>query len=460
MYDVVVIGCGPGGYAASIRAAQLGGKVAVVEAGDIGGTCVNRGCIPSKVWVKAAATLDMIKNGKEFGIEASINRINLSAIVERKNSISDEIRIGMKALLKANGVDFIQGQAKLKSSREIAVGEKNIAGEKIILAIGSSLDIPDIIGLEGAILTTDQVLELSDIPESVLVWGEAGHIDVEMASLLNCLGSKVYIATKSPRILPAEDRDTSHRLAQAFREQGIRVITRSALEAVRKSQNKFKAILSGHQEQTVEVENVVISARKPNTTGLDLAQTGVRLKEDGSIDVNSKLQTTVADIYAVGDITGGWMNSHAASAMGVTAAENAMGQSNTIPFDHIPRGVWSFPQVGAVGLTEEEAEKKGFDVEVGDFPYPVNGLAMSYGEVDGAVKIVMEARSQEILGVHIVGSNATELVGEAVMALQLECTADELAHTIRVHPTFSEAIMDAGRDALGWALYLPPKSLI
>jgi dihydrolipoyl dehydrogenase len=457
MYDVVVIGCGPGGYAASIRAAQLGGKVAVVEAGDIGGTCVNRGCIPSKVWLRAAATLDMIKNGKEFGIEASINRINLSAIIERKNGISDEIRMGMKALLEANGVDLIQGQAKLKNAREIVVGKNIVAGRKIILAIGSSLDIPDRIGLKDAILTTDQILDMSDMPESVLVWGEAGQIDVEMASLLNSLGSKVCIATKSRRILPAEDHDTSQRLAQAFREQGIQVITRSALEAVKKSQKKFKAILSGRQEQTVEVEKIVISARKPNTTGLGLMQTGVRLKEDGSIDVNSKLQTSVDGIYAIGDITGGWMNSHTASAMGVTAAENAVGQSNDFPFDLIPRGIWSFPQVGAVGLTEEEAEKKGFEVEAGNFPYSVNGLAMSYGEVDGVVKIVMEAESQEILGVHIVGSNATELVGEAVMALQLECTADELAHTIRVHPTFSEAIMDAGRDASGWALYLPPK---
>jgi dihydrolipoamide dehydrogenase len=271
------------------------------------------------------------------------------------------------------------------------------------------------------------------------------------------LGSTVYLATQHPRILPREDHDTSQRLAQAFREQGIQIITRSKLESAKKFQKEFKAVLSGRKEQTVEVEKIVISTRKPNTTGLGLKQAGVRINEDGSIDVNATLQTSVDGIYAVGDITGGWMNSHAASAMGVSAAENALGQSNDFDFDLIPRGAWTFPQVGAVGLTEEQAEKKGFEVEVGDFPYPINGLAMSYGEVDGAVKIVMEAESQEILGVHIVGSNATELVGEAVMALQLECTADEFAHTIRVHPTFSEAMMDAGRDASGWALYLPPK---
>ena len=191
---------------------------------------------------------------------------------------------------------------------------------------------------------------------------------------------------------------------------------------------------------------------------MELKQAGIRVNADGSVRVNEKLQTSLDGIYAIGDITGGWMNSHAASAMGVTAAENAMGQDIDFPFNLVPRGLWTSPQVGSVGLTEEDAEKKGFEVEVGDFPYAINGLAMGYDEVDGAVKIVLEAQTQEILGIHIVGANAIELVGEAVMALQLECTSDELAHTIRLHPTFSEALMDAGRDASGWALYLPPKN--
>jgi len=190
---------------------------------------------------------------------------------------------------------------------------------------------------------------------------------------------------------------------------------------------------------------------------LGLKQAGVRQNEDGSVQVDEKLQTSVKGIFAIGDITGGWMNSHAASSMGVTAAENAMGQTNEFPFHLIPRVLWTTPQVGAVGMTEEEAEKKGFDVDIGDFPYPINGLAMSYGEVDGSVKVVSDAATEEILGIHIVGANATELVGEAVMALQLECTTDELAHTIRPHPTFSEGMMDAGRDSAGWALYLPRK---
>ena len=227
MYDVVVIGCGPGGYAAAIRAAQLGGKVAVVEAGDIGGTCVNRGCIPSKVWLRAAHTLKMIKNGKEFGIDASVNQIDYQAIIDRKTAIAAEIRMGMEALLEANGVELIRGQSMLKKAREVSVGNKTFDAKKIILATGSSLDIPNIIGLKDALLTTDQILEMTQVPKSVLVWGEAGSLDVEMASLLNILGSKVYLATRYPRILPKEDHDTSQRLAQAFRLASLHPASRA-----------------------------------------------------------------------------------------------------------------------------------------------------------------------------------------------------------------------------------------
>jgi dihydrolipoamide dehydrogenase len=292
-------------------------------------------------------------------------------------------------------------------------------------------------------------------PSSLLVWGEAGFIEVEMATLLTTFGSKVFLATQHQRILPREDGETSQRLAQALREQGVEILTRAALDSVGKSNGGFEARFSGSEERTVEVEKVLISSRKPNTSDMGIEALGLRFKEDGGIWVSDRLETSAKGVYAVGDATGGWMNSHAASAMAVTAAENAMGQSNDFPFHLIPRGIWTFPQIGAVGLSEEDAERQGFDVEVGDFPYSINGLAMCHGEVDGAVKIISDSAFGDVLGVHIVGANATELVGEAVMALQLECTADTLAHTIRVHPTFSEALMDAGRDASNWALYLP-----
>lgn len=457
MYDVVVVGCGPGGYAAAIRASQLGGNVAIVEGSDIGGTCVNRGCIPSKIWLRAAYVLNMIRSGNEFGIQAKVKNIDFQLIKERKNGVAGDIRMGMEALLGANGVELIRGHGAVKNPQEVGVEGKTLKTKKIILATGSSQNIPDISGIKDAVITTDEIMEMSQAPASVLIWGDAGSIDLEMATLLNTLGSKVHLATAHTRILAMEDHDISQRLSQAFREREIEILTRVTLTSVKKSKKGFEAELSGRKDQSLEIGKVLISSRKPNTSNLGLQKTGVGLNEDGSVSVDEKLQTSVNGIYAIGDVTGGWMNSQSASTMAVTAAENAMGQSKIFDFRLIPRGIWTVPQVGSVGLTEEGAEKGGYDVEIGDFPYSINGLAMSYGEMHGSVKIVSESDNGEILGVHIVGPNATELVGEAVMALQLECTADELAHTIRVHPTFSEALMDAGRDASGWGLYQPPK---
>jgi dihydrolipoamide dehydrogenase len=263
------------------------------------------------------------------------------------------------------------------------------------------------------------------------------------------------LVAEQPRILPQEDHDTSQRIAQSLREQGIELLLKHSLKSVRESQSGYEAVLAGRDEKIVKVEKVLISQRKPNTGQIGLDRVGVKVNPDESIAVNDKLETSVPGIFAIGDAVGGWMLSHAASAMAVTAAENAMDQVTSFPFHLIPRGIWTIPQVGAVGLSEEEAEKKGIDVEVGDFPYAINGVAMVCDEMAGAVKIVSDSRYGEILGVHIVGANATDLVGEAVLAMQLECTVKELARSIRVHPTFSESMVDSSRDALSWALYLP-----
>ncbi|MBU2547686.1 MAG: dihydrolipoyl dehydrogenase [Proteobacteria bacterium] len=454
MHDVIVIGGGPGGYAAAIRASQLGGQVAVIEAGDVGGTCVNRGCIPTKIWMRAAYLLHQIRRAEEFGIKAAVETVDLSAIVGRKDGVAGDIRMGMEALLGNNKVKLIRGRGVLKKPGLVDVDGQAVEAEKIILATGSSLDIPDVPGLDGALLTTDQAVGLAELPASVLVWG-GGPIEVEMAACLNVFGCQVVLAAGESRILVREDHDTSQRLTQALREQGVEVLTGMSLDSIEASGSAFKARMSGAQPREVEIERVLVGGRKPNVEGFGLEALGVKLNDEGGIQVDDRLLTSVPGIYAVGDATGGWMLSHAASAMGVTAAENAMGQSNTFAAQLVPRGLWTFPQVGSVGLSEEEAERQGHEVVVGDFPYSINGLAMARGEVDGAVKIITDEEYGEILGVHIVGAGATDLIGEAVMAMQLECTADELAHTIRMHPTFSECVMDAARDASGWALYLP-----
>jgi dihydrolipoamide dehydrogenase len=457
MHDMIVIGGGAGGYAAAIRAAQLGAKVALIEKDQLGGVCVNRGCIPVKAWLKAVETLRRIRAGEAFGIQAAVKKIDFKTIINNKNSSSEKIRLGMEGLLQNNGIEVIKGHAAFKNPTEIEVDGKLYPSKNFVIASGGYTRTPDIKGLSKALLTTDEILDMQQVPASVLVYG-ADTIEVEMATLLNTFGSKVYLATENRFVLPNEDHDSGQRLGQALNGDGIEIIARSTLVSVKASKNGFACELAGKKKRrSVEVERVLAGIRKPNTADLGLEQAGIQLNEDGSIRVDEYLRTTTRAVYAIGDIIGGTMQSHAASSMAVKASENALGEKTRFPFDLIPRGTWTFPEVASVGLTEEQAENKDLDIDVGYFPYSINGYAIARNETFGAVKIVADAQYRIIYGVHIVGPHATELIGEAVLAMQLEYTTDELAASIRIHPTFSEAVVDAARDAEKWALYLPKK---
>ena len=457
MHDVIVIGGGAGGYAAAIRASQLGAKVAVVERDQLGGVCVNQGCIPVKSWLKAAETLRRIREADAFGIQAAVKKIDFKTIIENKNSCSEKIRLGMEGLLQNNGVEVITGHAAFENPAEIDVDGTAYAAKNFIIASGGHTETPDIEGLSKALLTTDDILDMKKVPASVLIYG-AETIEVEMATLLNTFGSKVYLATENRHVLPAEDPDSGQRLGQAFNNDGIEVLTRSTLTSVKGSKKKFICELAARKKnRTVEVERVLAGVRKPNTADLALEQAGVRLNEDGTIHVDEYLRTTNRNIYAIGDATGGTMQSHAASAMAVKAAENILGEKSKFPYELIPRGTWTCQEVASVGLTEEQAENKDLDIDVGYFPYSINGYSIARNETFGAVKIVADSEYRIIYGVHIVGPHATELIGEAVLAMQLEYTTEELAAGMRIHPTFSEAVVDAARDADKWALYLPKK---
>ncbi len=453
MYDVLILGGGPGGYAAAIRASQLKGKVALVESTGLGGTCVNRGCIPSKVWLRSAYLKYWIEHSEEFGLMTTLQGWDLGAIVQRKNGVAHDIREGMRALLKKNGVDLVSGQGILKNTKVVSVDGKSYESKKIIIATGSSPAVPNVPGLVDLALTAEQVFDLEELPASVLILG-GGPIEVETAAIFAAFGTKTTLAVPERRILPKEDNGTSQRLTQVLKDQGIEIIRGIVADEILKSEGEASARFG---EKWVKAARIVVGGRKPSTAGLGLESQGLKLNDDGSVKVNDKLETSIPGVYAIGDVTGGWMLSHAASTMGVIAAENAMGGEAIFRSHLVPRGLWTNPEMAAVGISEEEAGKQGLDINVGYFPYPVNGMAMLSGQADGAVKIISEAQYGQILGVHIVGAGATELIGEAVMALQLECTVDELAHSIRMHPTFSECLMDAARDAASWALYLPPR---
>ena len=457
MHDVIVIGGGAGGYAAAIRSAQLGAKVALVEEAALGGICVNRGCIPTKAWLKSVETLRSIRQAESFGIKAALEEINFSAILQHKNDCCEKIRTGMEGLLNNNGVEIIRGHANFKTPREINVNRKSFSAKNFIIATGGRSEVPDIAGLQNALLTTDEILEMRKVPAAVLIYG-AGTIEVEFAVLLNAFGCRVYLATEDRLILPDEDHDSGQRLGQALTEDGIDIVTRSILQSVKPSEKGFACELAGKKKsRVVEVERILAFSRRANSDNLCLEQAGVELGDNGAVQVNGYLQTATPNIFAIGDVTGGTMQSHSASAMAVKAAENALGEKSKFPFDLIPRGTWTFPEVASVGLTEEEAENRDLDIDVGYFPYSINGYAIARKETFGAVKVIADSEYRIIYGVHIVGPHATELIGEAVLAMQLEYTTEELAAGMRIHPTFSEAVVDAARDAEKWALYLPKK---
>ncbi len=454
MFDITVIGGGPGGYAAAIRASQLGAKVAVIESDQIGGTCVNRGCIPSKTWLRAAELIHQIKKADTFGIDASFKGMNLKVLCERTVGVTGDIRMGMEGILGSNRIKVIRGRAVVKSSGIIDVDGTVYDTRKMIIATGSRLALPDIPGAESVAMTTNQIFTMETAPESVLVLG-GGIIETEMATLLSRLGCRVVLATGDARILPQEDRDSSQRVGQAMRGEGIEIISRSKFVSMAKSGRTCTCELSEPEVRTVASETILIGMRKPNTAHMGFEGIGIDMDENGTIRVDERLQTSIGGIFAIGDATGGWMLSHAASAMGIVAAENAMGKTAAFSTDRVTRGIWTSPEVGAVGLSEEEAEARGYDIEVGDFPYSINGLAMARDRLTGAVKIVSDARNGKILGVHVVGAHATELIGEAALAMEMEATVTELARSIRVHPTFSETMVECARDAAQWALYLP-----
>jgi dihydrolipoamide dehydrogenase len=456
MSDVIVIGAGPGGTAAATRAAQLGAQVTLIEQAELGGNCVNRNCIPITSMMSSVELFLRIRRAGELGISVEAPALDTAKMVARARQISHELREGLAALLPTFGIEIIQGQARLVGPTAVQVNGQRLQAERaVILATGARwATAPD--GIEG-ILWPHQALALSPVPDQLLIWG-GGPVEVEFAALYAHLDSQVTLVVDGPFPLPGEDYEVGQRLQGALEAQGVAVMTGATLNAAVKAGDDVRAVVAGPQGETeLVVQQVLWGERLPNAEGLGLEDVGVKLdrKHGGAVVVDQRQQTNLPGLYAVGDLTGEPFYSAVATVEGLVAAENALGRVRSIDRQLIPRHAFSIPEVACVGLSEEGAEDAGYEAEVINISYDTNIRALGLAEAEGGVKIVANKKQGKVLGVHIVGHRATELIAEAALAIQLEALAEDFAWAIRIHPTLSENLVEAGRGVMGQALYLP-----
>jgi dihydrolipoamide dehydrogenase len=450
-YDLVVIGSGPGGYVAAIRAAQLGMKTTVVEKDQVGGRCLNYACIPAKAVLRVADVLTEIRDADEFGIRVSEPEIDYAGVSARRTKVITTLTGGVAGLLKKNSIDVIEGSASLAGSGQIKVGDQTITAGKIILATGSvKRPIP---GAEfgGRVIGTEEAWALEELPATLAVVG-AGASGAEIASAYARLGSEVILLEALDRVLPSEDADISKLAERGFKRQGIKVHTGTLVKDIVSAD---KSVKFTYGEESGEAEWLVIAAgRGPDVEGLGLDQAGVKLGESGLIEVDGAMRTSAEGIYAIGDLTPGPALAHKASDEGVIAVEDMAGmETHPIEYIDVPRATFCTPNVASFGLTEAQAREQGHDVVVGKVQYGAVGAGTVYGDRTGLVKIVGDKRYGELLGGHIVGAKATELIQELVNAKALEGGYPEIAHLVHGHPTMSEAVMEAARAADGWLIH-------
>lgn len=453
-YDVAVIGGGPGGYVAAIRAAQLGGKVLLVEKENMGGVCLNRGCIPTKALLKSAEKWEDLARCAEFGLRADNIGFDFGAVMERKNKIVAGLRGGIEQLVKSNDITVVRGAAALTAARHLEVstetGQEGFAADKIIIATGS---VPSTIPVPGrdlpAVITSDELLELTEIPKSMLVIG-AGVVGIEFSAIMKAFGCEVTVVEMLPTILPMVDSDLVKRMGLVLRKQGIKTLAGAKVTGIEEAPDGVLVkVDTGKGVQEFSVEKVLVAAgRRPVTEELGLDAAGVAY-DRGGITVNEYMETNVPGIYAIGDVTGLCMLAHTASSAGVVAAENAMGVHAVIDYSAIPSCIFTTPEIAMVGLTEEEAKAQDIDFKSSKFNFAANGKAVTMGETDGLVKIIADTATGRVLGMHILGPHASDLIMEGALAIRNGLTAKDIAHTIHPHPTLSETVMESAHGIYG-----------
>lgn len=463
-YDVVVIGGGPGGYVAAIRAAQLGLRTAVVERESLGGICLNWGCIPSKALLRNAEVLSLIKHAADFGFGVGEVSVDYGAAMKRCAAIVDKQVKGVGFLMRKNKIDVHMGEGRLTAANEVVVrdaqgAEQRLSTKNVIIATGSRvLTVPGVTIDGQVVVSSREIWSLSDLPRRVVVLG-GGAIGVEFATVFNAYGCEVTIVEMLPRLVPIEDPDMSKELTRAFTRRGIKVLTGTRVERVTVEGGTAQVQVAPSGEgaggpQTLEADRVLVGLGfRPNSENLGLEALGVQV-ERGHIVVDEYMRTSVPGIYAVGDVNGKLKLAHVAFAMGEVAAETIAGHE-TIKLDmnSMPRCTYSAPQIASIGLSEEQARAQG-DVRVGTFPFRPNGKAMALSETEGQAKIIADARTGEILGAHLIGPDVTELIGEFSLARFLEATPLELARAVHPHPTLSEVIAEAALGVEGQPIHM------
>jgi dihydrolipoamide dehydrogenase len=454
-YDCVVIGSGPGGYVAAIRAAQLGLRTAVVESDQIGGRCLNYACIPAKAVLRVADVLTEIREAGDFGITVSAPEVDFAAVGARRGKVVKTLTGGVTGLLKKNAIDVIEGHGAVTDDGNVKVGGNfdgtEIAATSVILATGSVPKPLPGTQFGGRVIGTEEAWALTDLPATLAVVG-AGASGTEIASAYARLGSDVTLYEGLDRVLPTEDADISKLADRGFKKQGITVRTGVFVEDVRSGDDGVTFTVAGEPAQADWL--VIAAGRGPDVEGLGLEDAGIALTDGGLIAVDGALRTSMADVYAIGDLVPGPALAHKASDEGIIAAEDAAGlETHPIEYVDIPRATFCYPNVGSFGLTEQQARDAGHDVVVGKLQYGAVGAGTVYGDRTGLVKIVGDKTYGELLGGHIVGSRATELIQELVNVRALEGGFAEVARIVHGHPTLSEAVMEAARDAAGWLIH-------
>lgn len=458
-FDVVVIGSGPGGYPAAIRAAQKGKSVALIEARELGGTCLNRGCIPSKTLIAGAEAYSSVMQAAQFGISCDNLHMDYRKLFDHKERVVNKMRTGLDGLIAANKITYFRGFGQFTGPKEIkVVGQDSVllVAGKVIIATGSEpKNIPAFPFDYKRIHDSTSLLALKELPQSLIVVG-GGVIGCEFASLHATLGVKVTILELLPRIVSTESENVSTILKNAFEKRGIRVVNGVKVEKIDTCDNGIKVFVEGGDVFEAEM-GLVSVGRSLNTKGIGLEKAGVQLLDNGMIAVNERMETSVDGVYAIGDLVSRWLLAHVATHQGLVAAENATGHSATMHYHAIPSVVYTHPEIASVGLSLEEALKKGHKAKIGAFPFQALGKSQASLETDGFGQVIIDEKTGQILGAEVVGFEAATLIAEMSLAIANELTVECLTDTIHAHPTLSEVWLEAGLIAEGFPLHYPPK---